>query len=108
EKLCCQATRKRASLHHTVLIGPSARRRRRMSLFPSTIRNLFRPVGRNRDQRLTNRPRLEALEDRCLPALTTGTITGMVFVDGNGNGAFDAGETGLPGVAVKLTGTTTQ
>ncbi|HEY3900126.1 MAG TPA: SdrD B-like domain-containing protein [Chthoniobacter sp.] len=33
------------------------------------------------------------------------TLSGKIYVDANGNGKFDAGETGLSGVAVQLTGT---
>src|SRR4051794_3397732 len=50
--------------------------------------------------RPTRRTRLSAtpLEQRCVPA----SIAGQVFNDLNANGAFDAGESGLPGVTVFL------
>jgi cyclophilin family peptidyl-prolyl cis-trans isomerase len=81
-----------------------------MSQLPSKIRSLFRFLNGNRGlptrREPTCQPRLEALEDRFLPAVTTGTITGLVFVDANANGVKDAGEVAVPGVAVNLTGTT--
>lgn len=36
---------------------------------------------------------------------TAGSISGRSYVDVNRNGVFDAGDTGLPGVAIALTGT---
>ncbi|MGL4550402.1 MAG: peptidylprolyl isomerase [Gemmataceae bacterium] len=54
------------------------------------------------------RPRLEALEDRCVPADFSGTISGTAFVDRNANGRLNAGETVLRGAPVLLRGTTTQ
>ena len=49
----------------------------------------------------------ERLEDRTTPTATgTGTITGVAFLDGNGNGIFDAGEVVMPAVQVTLTGAT--
>jgi hypothetical protein len=47
------------------------------------------------------RPNLQVLEDRCVP---TGTITGTLFEDVNGNGARDGGEPALAqaGVTVYL------
>jgi large repetitive protein len=44
---------------------------------------------------------LEALEARDLPS----TLSGFVYNDANNNGVKDAGETGLAGVTVTLTGT---
>lgn len=43
---------------------------------------------------------LEMLEDRCVPS----TVQGHVFNDANGNGVFDAGESGLAGWKVFLDG----
>jgi peptidyl-prolyl cis-trans isomerase A (cyclophilin A) len=60
------------------------------------------------------RPQLESLEDRLTPASVgfvqpiDGVIAGTVFIDSNGNHNHDAGEIGLPGVSVTLTGTTNQ
>ncbi|MFM7148315.1 MAG: peptidylprolyl isomerase [Gemmataceae bacterium] len=54
------------------------------------------------------RSRLElmVLEDRTVPtANATGTILGKAFVDLNRNGIFDAGEKGLQGMTIGLTGT---
>jgi peptidyl-prolyl cis-trans isomerase A (cyclophilin A) len=52
---------------------------------------------------------LEILEDRNVPTATaSGVVSGAAFLDSNANGTFDADETALPGVAVLLTGTTTQ
>ncbi len=53
------------------------------------------------------RPRLEALEDRNLLA-ATGSISGVAFVDGNGNGARDANEAAVAGATLSLTGMTDQ
>ena len=53
------------------------------------------------------RPRfqsVEMLESRELLASDMATIAGLVFNDSNGNGSLDAGETGLGGVTVELTG----
>ncbi|HZW24439.1 MAG TPA: SdrD B-like domain-containing protein, partial [Gallionella sp.] len=36
-----------------------------------------------------------------------GVLSGVVYVDANDNGAKDAGEAGIPGIAVTLSGTTT-
>lgn len=56
------------------------------------------------------RPRLtlEALEDRTLPAVGTGLISGLAFVDANGNGLRDSGEAAIRGVTLRLTGATDQ
>lgn len=53
------------------------------------------------------RPQVEALEDRCLLATASGTITGFAFVDANANGVRDTGDTTVPGIAVSLIGNTT-
>jgi cyclophilin family peptidyl-prolyl cis-trans isomerase len=56
---------------------------------------------------LRRRPTVEVLEDRTLPApLTTGTLTGTVFVDHNATGVLAPGDVIVPGVVVSLTGTT--
>jgi cyclophilin family peptidyl-prolyl cis-trans isomerase len=55
------------------------------------------------------RPRLEALEDRSLlDAGTTGTISGVAFVDANRDGVREANEAVLSGTPLTLTGTTNQ
>lgn len=54
------------------------------------------------------RPSIELLEDRCVPATANfGTVTGVVFIDANGNGVKDKTEAVLPGVSVTLVGTST-
>jgi cyclophilin family peptidyl-prolyl cis-trans isomerase len=79
-----------------------------MSRFVHKIRNLF--PGRNSqrphqlNRKLRARLELQPLEDRCLLA----SLTGLIYVDGNGNGIRDAQEAVLPGVTVTLTGTTQQ
>src|SRR5262249_12101032 len=52
------------------------------------------------------RPRLELthLEERTLLATASGTIAGNLFIDGNRNGIFDAGERALNGVQIFLNG----
>jgi cyclophilin family peptidyl-prolyl cis-trans isomerase len=79
------------------------------------LRNLLAPRSQTRPGLRTKhtppkrRLELEMLENRCVPAgTTTGSISGTAFIDGNGNGHFDAGEPTLPGVPVFLAGTTTQ
>jgi cyclophilin family peptidyl-prolyl cis-trans isomerase len=54
------------------------------------------------------RPRIEVLEDRCVPADFSGSISGTAFVDRNHNGRFDLREKALSGGPVKLTGKTDQ
>ncbi|MBI2803417.1 MAG: peptidylprolyl isomerase [Planctomycetes bacterium] len=50
---------------------------------------------------------VEVLEDRCTPSATASSVlNGFAFIDGNGNGVFDTGEAAIPGVVVKLTGST--
>ena len=36
-----------------------------------------------------------------------GKLSGFAYVDGNNNGVKDAGEVGIPGVTITLTGTPT-
>ncbi len=55
--------------------------------------------------RPTARPRLEALEDR---NLLVATVSGVAFVDANGNGARDANEAAVSGAPLTLTGMTDQ
>ena len=45
---------------------------------------------------------VDAGSDGYQPAPTTGSVTGVVFSDANGNGARDAGEPGLSGVSVTV------
>jgi cyclophilin family peptidyl-prolyl cis-trans isomerase len=76
-----------------------------------TIANYLpqRPASSRTSRRPFVRPQLEALEDRSLLATGgLGSISGVVFVDANANGARDANEAALPGVPVTLTGTTAQ
>jgi cyclophilin family peptidyl-prolyl cis-trans isomerase len=84
-----------------------------MRWLASKLRNLLphrdvpRTGSRAARQPARARPRLEQLEDRSLPAANaSGTISGFAFIDANGNGLRDAGETALPGVPVTLTGGT--
>jgi cyclophilin family peptidyl-prolyl cis-trans isomerase len=75
-----------------------------------TFRDLFRAraaqgAGKGKSPRP---PRLEALEDRFLPATSSGLIAGTVFSDSNANLVRDLGERVVPGVVVGLSGTTTQ
>lgn len=82
---------------------------RRLPLFGKLLRRLDlnssrRPIARRQPRR---RLEFECLENRCLMAAgTLGTIGGTAFIDANNNGVLDAGELGLPGVNVTLTGTT--
>src|SRR6516165_511930 len=74
-----------------------------------TFANYFShgPAPRKAARRPLARPQLEALEDRSLlDASTLGTISGVVFVDGNGNGVRDANEAAVAGAPLTLTGTT--
>jgi len=51
---------------------------------------------------------LEVLEGRTLPAAaTTGSLTAFAFLDANGNGRFDPGESGMSSLPATLTGKTT-
>jgi cyclophilin family peptidyl-prolyl cis-trans isomerase len=53
------------------------------------------------------RLQLEMLEDRCLLAgNASADLSGIAFIDINGNGMRDANEAAVPGVMVHLTGTT--
>jgi cyclophilin family peptidyl-prolyl cis-trans isomerase len=49
---------------------------------------------------------VEALEQRCVPANVAPHLSGVAFIDLNGNGRRDAGEGALQGVNVSLTGKT--
>jgi cyclophilin family peptidyl-prolyl cis-trans isomerase len=69
---------------------------------------LQRSVSPRTGLRPKRRPQLEALEDRCLPAvntITSGSLSGLAFVDAAGTGKFQTGDSGLSGVTVTLTGT---
>src|SRR5437764_13553530 len=79
-----------------------------------TVRNLLwarKPARRPARKAVSPRPcllSLEPLEERALLAASfTGAFSGVAFVDANGSGAFNSGESLLPGVNVNLTGTTT-
>ena len=79
---------------------------------PSLLRNATRQAGLGRVNRGRKRAspgvrlQLEAMEDRSVPwAVAPGTLSGVAFIDHNGNGVFDPGEVTLPGVSVTLTGT---
>jgi cyclophilin family peptidyl-prolyl cis-trans isomerase len=75
------------------------------------MRRLARTIAKLLPQapasRPTARPRLEALEERNLLAVT-GSISGVAFVDANGNGARDASEAVVAGAPLTLTGATDQ
>src|SRR5262245_47203409 len=66
-----------------------------------------RKVSRPASKRRHARPQVELLEHRCLPAITTGTVSGFAFIDANLNGARDPNETTLRGMPINLTGTST-
>jgi cyclophilin family peptidyl-prolyl cis-trans isomerase len=79
-----------------------------MRQFARSLWNMFRDRPRPAARRNSYaRLRVRSLEDRSLPSATimTGTLTGVAFVDSNGNGVMDAGEATLPGVVVTLSGT---
>jgi uncharacterized repeat protein (TIGR01451 family) len=58
----------------------------------------FDPVGSND---------VDSAQVGVAEVLAAGTISGTVFTDTNGNGNQDAGESGIPGVTVEATDTTT-
>src|SRR5471030_2900943 len=63
----------------------------------------------SRKARRSVRLAVEVLEDRAVPtANASGVVSGLVYVDTNGNGIHDAKEAILPGAPVTLTGVTTQ
>jgi cyclophilin family peptidyl-prolyl cis-trans isomerase len=68
------------------------------------------PHGRTRKparRPVNRRLEVEALELRAVPtAGIAGALTGTAFVDHNGTGIFSAGDPGLAGVTVTLSGTT--
>jgi cyclophilin family peptidyl-prolyl cis-trans isomerase len=65
--------------------------------------------GNSRNKPARPRLELEYLESRALlSANFTGTLTGTVFLDSNGNHVRDSGELAMAGVKVTLSGTTTQ
>jgi cyclophilin family peptidyl-prolyl cis-trans isomerase len=78
------------------------------SIFGKT---LSRPAPRAR-RKSQGRLEVESLENRLTPSATgianpaPGMIVGHVYVDGNRDGVFDAGDIGLPGAVVTLTGMT--
>src|SRR5262245_545999 len=77
------------------------------------IRRLARTLGKvfsskQQASRRVTRLHIERLEDRCVPANASSTLSGFAFIDANNNGARDAGETGLPGIVMTFTGTTSQ
>lgn len=54
---------------------------------------------------------MEVLEDRWVPTTgfgdpLPGVISGVAYLDSNGNGARDTGEIAMPGTVIRLTGTT--
>jgi cyclophilin family peptidyl-prolyl cis-trans isomerase len=59
-------------------------------------------------RRRRSRLELETLENRCVPATASGTISGIAFLDGNANGIHDSAEATVPGILLNLTGTTDQ
>src|SRR2546428_660603 len=73
-----------------------------------TLASIFSSPSRQTGRRRGARPQIEPLEDRCVPATTTSTLSGFAFIDGNSNGVRDAGETRLPGVVMTFPGTPTQ
>jgi cyclophilin family peptidyl-prolyl cis-trans isomerase len=77
------------------------------------IKKLVKPARKQAPFRYQRRLELEWLEGRLTPtttnltSLNVGVISGQVFVDSNGNHVRDAGELAIPGVTIRLTGTTT-
>src|SRR5262245_2820943 len=65
-------------------------------------------VRREAINRRNRGPGIERLEDRCLLSTASGAVTGMAFLDRNGDGALGANEAVVSGATVTLTGTTNQ
>ncbi|MFO0844209.1 MAG: choice-of-anchor E domain-containing protein [Gemmataceae bacterium] len=63
-----------------------------------SLTNRSGPGGTLPALRQPQRPRLERLEERDVPAM----IAGVVYADANGNGVQDAGEVGLPNSTIQL------
>jgi cyclophilin family peptidyl-prolyl cis-trans isomerase len=81
-----------------------------MHSFAQTLWNSLRnsTASRRAARRpLTRRLELEPLELRDVPA-ALGSLTATAFIDANGNGKFDAGESVISTVAVTLTGPATR
>jgi cyclophilin family peptidyl-prolyl cis-trans isomerase len=78
-----------------------------MRLLASKIRKLLgaRPA-RASAARSTRRLAIERLEDRTVPSTTSAILSGVAYVDSNGNGVHDSNELVLPGASITLTGTT--
>jgi peptidyl-prolyl cis-trans isomerase A (cyclophilin A) len=80
------------------------------------LRKMWDPFRRRLSSHTSEHPRrnrvhrlyLEPLEDRTLLANATGVVSGVAFVDANGNGQHDAGEVTLAAVPLTLTGTSAQ
>jgi cyclophilin family peptidyl-prolyl cis-trans isomerase len=69
--------------------------------------------AKQRKNRQSVRLAVEVLEDRSVPSATgggmaSGVVSGRMYVDTNHNGMFNVGEPILPGVAVTLSGSTSQ
>src|SRR4051812_23878075 len=75
---------------------------------PFRAANPGRAPSQKRRRKSLFRPRLEALEDRAVPAVFTGDIGGFAFIDRSGTGTLGAGDTTLAGIPVELFGTTSQ
>jgi cyclophilin family peptidyl-prolyl cis-trans isomerase len=81
-----------------------------MRRFASTIRELFgrRTPATRKHRRPARSPlQLEMLEDRSVPSANTALISGTAFIDTAGTGVLSAQEATLPGVAITLTGKST-
>jgi cyclophilin family peptidyl-prolyl cis-trans isomerase len=85
-----------------------------MSRFASKISRFFKSSSKSSRSTRSNgnfRKRLEfeILENRCVPSATaSGVINGVAFVDALGKGSFASTDATLPGIALALTGKTTQ
>lgn len=77
-------------------------------MFSRKLWNFLSPSPSRRSPARKTRLWLERLEDRTVPATGSGAVSGVVFIDANANGAFDAGDVALASIPVTLHGTTVQ
>src|SRR5882724_167242 len=77
-------------------------------MFSRKLWNFLSPSPSRRSPIRKTRLWLEKLEDRTVPATGSGAVAGVVFIDANANGAFDAGDVTLASIPVQLSGTSVQ
>src|SRR5258708_5969812 len=77
-------------------------------MFSRKLWNFLSQVPSRHNPARKTRLWLERLEDRTVPATGSGAINGVVFIDGNANGAFDAGDVAIASVQVSLSGSSVQ